>query len=301
MNVCLSSIVASRGKRTAAAAALSAALLCSSSALAPRSDLAWAGPQDAVDEEIIRVIPNFSSIKYGWLAIDDELKPMMEGPRPVRADPRHPYFGNQNGTQPTFRVSDLNSPILTEWSKQIMKPANETTIAGKFPYSFQAYCMPGGVPGQLLGIFEPLFFVQTKDMVYLMWQRDHVVRRVYMNQKHTENPKPSWYGESVGHYEGDTLVIDTIGLSTKAPIDNWRTPHSEQLHVVERFKLVDGGDVLQAIVTIEDPIALTSPLTVYQRWNRFEGWLEEVACSENNTSHMIAVKEPVPVADRPDF
>jgi hypothetical protein len=161
--------------------------------------------------------------------------------------------------------------------------------------------MPGGVPGQLLGIFEPLFFVQTKDMVYLIWQRDHVVRRVYMNRKHSENVTPSWYGESVGHYEGDTLVIDTIGLSSKAPIDNWRTPHSEQLHVIERFKLVDGSDVLQAIITIEDPIALTAPLTVYQRWNRVEGEMVEVACSENNTSYMVGVTEPIPISEKPDF
>jgi hypothetical protein len=295
-------MIASQARRAAGASALGMALLCSSSALSPVHERAQATPLFSSDEEIVRIIPDFSSTTYGWLAVDDELKPMMEGPRPVRADPRHPYFGNQNGTQPTFRVSDLDSPILTEWSKQIMRPANETTIAGKFPYSFQAYCMPGGVPGQLLGIFEPLFFIQTKDMVYLIWQRDHVVRRVYLNRKHSEHVKPSWYGESVGHYEGNTLVVDTIGLSTKAPLDNWRTPHSEQLRVVERFQLVNGGQALQAIVTIEDPVALTSPLTVYQRWNRIEGEMIEVACSENNTSYMAGVTEsPVPVADKPDF
>jgi len=296
-----SGVVRSQGKRAALAVALGAVFLCSSSALSPRNETAWAGPETASEEEIVRVVPNFSSTQYGWLAIDDELKPVMEGPRPVRHDPDYFYSGNQNGLQPTLRVADLNSPILTDWSKEIMKPANEETKAGTFPYSFQARCMPGGVPGQLLGIFEPLFFVQAKDMVYLVWQRDHVVRRIYMNQKHTANPTPSWYGESVGHYEGDTLVVDTIGLSPKAPIDNWRTPHSEQLHVVERFRMVDGGDVLHAIVTIEDPIALTSPLTVYQRWNKLEGEMVEVACAENNTSYMTGVDEPIPVSDKPDF
>ena len=285
-------------KRAAVAAALAAVFLSSSSA---EIGLAWAGPQEAVDEDV-RIIPNFSSIKYGWLAIDDELKPMMSGPRPVRADPAFPYFGNQNGTQPTLRVSDLNSPILTEWSKKRMAPSNEETKKGVFPYSFQARCMPGGTPGQLLGIFEPLFFVQAKDAVYLIWQRDHAVRRIQMNRPHTTNPKPSWYGESVGHYEGDTLVVDTIGLNGKAPIDNWRTPHSEQLHVVERFQLVDAGAALHAIVTIEDPIALTSPLTVYQRWNRLDGEMVEVACAENNSSHNIGgLDEPIPASSKPDF
>ena len=301
MNAYLSDAVVTQGKRAAIAVALGAVLLCSSSALSPKNEAAWAGPAAGSDEDIIRVVPNFSSTQYGWLAIDDELKPMMSGPRPVRHDPNYFYSGNQNGLQPTLRVSDLDSPILTDWSKEKMRPANEETKKGVFPYSFQARCMPGGVPGQLLGIFEPLFFVQAKDMVYLIWQRDHVVRRIYMNRKHTENPKPSWYGESVGHYEGDTLVVDTIGLSSKAPIDNWRTPHSEQLHVVERFQLVDGSDVLHAIVTIEDPVALTAPLTVYQRWNRLEGEMVEVACAENNTSHMVGVTEPIPVAEKPDF
>src|SRR6185503_14876421 len=125
-------------KRAAVAAALAAVFLSSSSA---EIGLAWAGPQEAVDEDV-RIIPNFSSIKYGWLAIDDELKPMMSGARPVRADPAFPYFGNQNGTQPTLRVSDLNSPILTEWSKKRMAPSNEETKKGVFPYSFQARCMP---------------------------------------------------------------------------------------------------------------------------------------------------------------
>src|SRR5262245_18492833 len=123
MKVYLSSIVATHRKR---AALLAGALLSCAAALSPLPQAALAGPQvnDADEEEIVRIIPNFASIKYGWLAIDDELKPMMSGPRPVRADPDFPYFGNQNGTQPTLRVSDLNSPILTEWSKKLMRPSN---------------------------------------------------------------------------------------------------------------------------------------------------------------------------------
>lgn len=248
-------------------------------------------------------LPNFSSTQYGWLALDDELKPMESGPRPVRADPKYPYFGNQNGTQPTLRVADLASPILTDWSRARMKSGNDEAIAGKFPYSFQPYCMPGGVPGQLLGIFEPVFFVQTPKLVLMLWQRDHAVRHIRMNQPHTKNPKPSWYGESIGHYEGPWLVVDTIGLSPSAPIDNWRTPHSDKLHVVERFHLVNGGDTLEAIVTIEDPIALTAPLTVYQRWNKLQGEMIEVSCAENNVSYLgrDADGTSVPVADKPDF
>jgi hypothetical protein len=66
---------------------------------------------------------------------------------------------------------------------------------------------------------------------------DSQVRRVYRNVPHLANPTPSWYGESVGHYEGDTLVIDTIGLHTKTLVDYYRTPHTEKLHVVERWRI----------------------------------------------------------------
>jgi len=65
---------------------------------------------------------------------------------------------------------------------------------------------------------------------------------------------PSWYGESVGRYEnGDTLVVDTIGLSTKTFVDNYRTPHTDKLHVIERFKMIDGGKTLEDLITVEDP------------------------------------------------
>src|SRR5687767_7669364 len=111
MNAYLSDAVLAQGKRAAFATALGAVLLCSSSALSPQNEAAWAGPAAGSDEDI-RVVPNFSSTQYGWLAIDDELKPMMSGPRPVRHDPNYFYSGNQNGLQPTLRVSDLDSPIL---------------------------------------------------------------------------------------------------------------------------------------------------------------------------------------------
>ena len=84
-------------------------------------------------------------------------------------------------------------------------------------------------------------------------REDNQFRRVYMDVPHSANPKPSWYGELVGHYEGDTLVIDTIGLNDKTVVDIYRTPHTEKLHVVERWRMVDGGKVMEVIFTVEDP------------------------------------------------
>jgi hypothetical protein len=77
----------------------------------------------------------------------------------------------------------------------------------------------------------------------MLHQHDNDVRRIHLNVPHSANVKPSWYGESVGHYEGDTLVVDTIGLNDKTFVDNFRTPHSDKLHVVERYRLVEGGPI----------------------------------------------------------
>jgi hypothetical protein len=107
----------------------------------------------------------------------------------------------------------------------------------------------------------------------MIWQRDHLVRRIYLIDKHSEHVAPFWFGESIGQYEdGDTLVVDTIGLSTKTSyIDNFRTPHSEKLHVVERFTIEPGGKGMSALVTVEDPDAFNAPLTMARRWFKFDG------------------------------
>ena len=102
--------------------------------------------------------------------------------------------------------------------------------------------LSGGVPGQLLWPFEPVYFIQTPNIVYMIWQRDHLVRRIRLTDKHSEHVTPSWFGVLIGHYEnGDTLVVDTVGFTKISYIDNFRTPHSEKLHVVERFTIAPGG------------------------------------------------------------
>jgi hypothetical protein len=103
--------------------------------------------------------------------------------------------------------------------------------------------------------------------VWMIWPRDHLVRRIYLADKHSEHVTPSWFGESIGHYEnGDTLVVDTVGVSTKISyIDNFRMPHSEKLHLVERFIIEPGGKGMRALVTVEDPDTFSAPLTMTRR------------------------------------
>jgi hypothetical protein len=83
--------------------------------------------------------------------------------------------------------------------------------------------------------------LQQKDEVTILYANDYDVRRVHMNRTHPEHVTPSWYGDSVGHYEGETLVIDTVGVKVGpfAMVDMYGTPHTEALHVVERYRLLD--------------------------------------------------------------
>src|SRR5262249_49868173 len=147
---------------------------------------------------------------------------------------------NNVGGQPTFRMADLNNPNLTQFAKDGLKRANEDTLSGKPMWSRSARCWATG-PAFLLTPAQPMFFVQTPQQVRIVAQHDGDVRHIYLNASHSTNPKPSWYGESVGRYEGDTLVIDTVGFNQKTFVDNFRTPHSDALHTVERIRLVEDG------------------------------------------------------------
>jgi hypothetical protein len=144
--------------------------------------------------------------------------------------------------------------------------------------------------------------MQTPGVVYIVHRGDAQVRRVYMDVPHSANPAPSWYGESVGRYEGDELVVDTIGLNDKTFVDNYRTPHTEQLHVVERFKMIQDGNILQVDVTVEDPGAFTTPWRAVQRFKRYdEGGFRESVCAENNYDFFHYTVAPIPHTDMPDF
>jgi hypothetical protein len=124
------------------------------------------------------------------------------------------------------------------------------------------------------------------------------LRRVYLNVPHSANPRPSWYGESVGHYEGDALVIDTIGMNDKTFVDNYRTPHTEKLHVMERWKQVDDGKMLEVNIRVEDPDTFNEPWSAIKRYRSVhEPMLEEV-CAENNRP---LFDYHIPTANKPDF
>ena len=155
----------------------------------------------------------------------------------------------------------------------------------------------------------------------MIWQADHQVRHVYMNVAHSPHPKPSWFGESVGHYEGDTLVVDTIGSTTRTYIDQFETPHTEQLHTIERFRMTDNGMHMEVSLHVEDPGAFTTPWNARQGYRRVEpgvaeptdafnplsstsaaGPMLEASCAENPHGLFDAAETlPIPQTDKADF
>jgi hypothetical protein len=182
---------------------------------------------------------------------------------------------------------------------------------------------------------EPVQFLQEKNQVTIVYQRDHQVRYVHLNAKHPEHVEPSWYGHSIGHYEGDTLVIDTVGIKVGpyTTIDRLGTPYTEALHVVERYRLLDyeaakaalertekewprvgaavdpnyRGKGVQLEFTVEDEGVFTMPWSAtvsYLRAARTE-W-EERICAEN-VGHdyeyqFYSDKDArIPTDDTPDF
>jgi hypothetical protein len=143
-----------------------------------------------------------------------------------------------------------------------------------------------------------LYFIQTPKEVRMIVQSNQQVRRVAMDVPHSATPKPTWYGESVGHYDGDTLVIDTIGLSDRMVLDVYRVPHTEKLRVVERWRMVDGGRMLEAAFMVDDPDAFYQPWWGMRRYRRAEREDIEFICAEGNRN---LFDYGIPVADKPDF
>jgi hypothetical protein len=249
--------------------------------------------------------PDFSSNLAGWVGFNGT-GPFFESVPgrvpPVTSDPAHPFVPNAAGfgTQPTFRIPDLSNPNLKPWVKERMKKDTDEILAGKKPaFTAQSSCWPAGVPFFMgYGGPDPLVFIQTPKQVRIMWREDNQARRIYMDVPHSANPKPSWYGESVGHYEGDTLVVDTIGLNDRTVVDIYRTPHTEKLHVVERWRMFDGGQRMEVIFTVDDPDAFYEPWIGMRRYRRVQQTGYEKICAEGNR-HLF--DWPMPKTEKPDF
>ncbi len=247
-------------------------------------------------------IPNFAVSGQGWESGNGQYFTEVPGSPPLnKQDPSYPYVGNgqaiREGKQPTYRVSDLSNPIIKQWAKDIMKKDGDEVKGGKIAFTPGQSCVPWGTPYVSLS-GGPFYFIQTEKLVYIIEEGDRQTRHVYMNQPHSANPKPSWYGEAVGRYEGDTLVVDTIGFNTKTFVDSYRTPHSDKLHVVEHYRLIEGGKKLELHMTVEDSETFNQPWQAVRTYDLTKEGLGENICQEGN---FVLFDYGIPVANKPDF
>ena len=258
--------------------------------------VAWAGfaAPKTPDYAIARAFNDFTNPATG-------LGPVTDGPA-------HPYANNEVAREmripPTYRVADLDNAAaknLMPWVRAALSKQNELALQGRNGETREARCWETGVPAFHLnpGLMR---IVQTpKEVVLFLTGR---VRHIWLDVPHSANPKPSWYGESVGHYDGDTLVVDTIGFNDKTFVDSYRTPHTDKLHVVERFRLIDAGNTLEVAFTVEDPGAFYQPWSGTRNRHRVvnpNDTLPEPDCATANDDYFNIGLEPVPTAEKPGF
>ena len=165
---------------------LKGVLLCAGAAAIFAGIAAWAAGSPASAEQI----PQFSADGLGWIGVGGFLDPPPgTGHGPIKQDPAHPFHGNLDGPgQVTHALGNTKDPVLKPWAAAQMQASNEEVLSGErgLPFTAQARCYPGGVPGQLLYPIEPFYFIQTPKEVWMIWQRDHMVRRIYLTDKHSE-------------------------------------------------------------------------------------------------------------------
>lgn len=253
-------------------------------------------------------IPQFASADFGWETrqMDWQSFPGAAIHGPIHNDPRYPYVPNSTTKQTTVRITDTKDPIFKPRAAAEIEKTNQEVLNGKYPFPFvaESSCWPGGTPAQSLYPIEPVYFIQTPKEVWIIWQRDHLVRRIFLDVPHSEHVKPSWFGESVGRYEnGDTLVVDTIGIEAgdRHFIDNYRTPHTDKMHVVERFTIHEDERGMTGTALIEDPDTFTGPLIMQQIWSKVNDPMLETVCAENNNNFFHQNLFPIPEADTQDF
>lgn len=271
------------------------------------------------------VHPDFSGVwhhgRLPWFI------PPASGPGPVTNLSREKDTGVSDNAS---LVGDYRNPILQPWAADVVKKRGELSRSGVINPNPSNTCWPEPVP--FLFKNAAIQMLQLRKEIVMLFSEDHEVRRVRMDEPHPVKVTPPWHGDAVGHYEGDTLVIDTVGVRTDRPhpmIDLFGTPYTEKLHVVERYRLVDREGAKDALergakenrrasaepvfpnysdkylrvdFLIEDVGAFTTPWAanmIYLR-DRQEEW-PEVACAENTFDFFHTQGAQVPHADKPDF
>lgn len=265
-------------------------------------------------------VPDLSG-QWGRLSVDFEQP--ASGIGPITNLNRKPD-GSSNGAR---RVGNYNDPNLTPAAAVEIKRLSAFSLKGETFPNPQNQCAPQGVPYVLWQLGVQL--LQRPDEVTLLYLVDGQVRHVRMNQQHPAHVIPTWSGDSIGHYEGDTLVVDTVGVKSGpfSMMDQYGTPYGPALHVIERYHLIDGklaktaaehaerenggvmgrfadrsgkGKGLQIDVTVEDPASFKKPWSGIVTYLPGLPWLEYI-CAESPYDYVTGQNPQLPTANRPDF
>jgi hypothetical protein len=198
-------------------------------------------------------------------------------------------------------IYDINDALKPGETLPIQDWALKVTLERLSKDDPEARCLPTGVPRQAP---YPWRILQTPTHIFFLFEGNiHSYRQIFMNGKHPDpdDLDPTWYGHSIGRFEGDTLVIDTIGFNDKFWFDFAGHPHTEKLRTIERYRRPNFG-TLEYEVTIDDPGAYTRPFTLYGGHEYDAGTeLMEYICNENNqdVEHIVG-KDPRNKYSKPD-
>ncbi len=173
----------------------------------------------------------------------------------------------------------LKAQYMAEWQAK-QKAVHEAEARGEPPFTDYVKCLPDGMPAMMLAMF-PMEVLQTPGQVTIMQEAYNQVRRIYLNEKQIaiDDAEPGYWGHSVGHWEGDTLVVDTIGIKDTVRFRN--VPHSDQMRIHERIHMVS-SDFFEDHITVEDPVYLTGPWSFAWAYRRLPHYkMLEYVCDSN--------------------
>ena len=175
------------------------------------------------------------------------------------------YLGTANHTTRERIARDINGKIpgMLPWARDLLEKRVVDAENGKVFANNAVNCLPQGIPYMLFGAVEgPQQIFEQPDQVTLITEEGNEIWRIFLNARHApiDDIEPTYHGESVGHWEGDTLVVDTLGLNTKTTLDQVGMPHSEALHVMFRMRRAS-QNTLEFLITIDDPKTFTAPWT----------------------------------------
>jgi hypothetical protein len=178
-------------------------------------------------------------------------------------------------------------PAMTPWARSRFEaarptfgPRGVTALESNDPVY---RCYPPGLPRVYFHPF-PMEIIELPDRVLMMFEYHHQNRQIFTDGRgHRDDLPPLWIGDSIGWWEADTLVVETVNFNDQTWLDRQGLPHSEQLKIIERIRRVS-DDRLQIDIRIEDPVAFPEPWTGQRFYERVDWQIEEFACMERNRS-----------------